>query len=314
MAKDGAQRMRELRERKKASGLVSTTLTVPAADLHFFREMAAKACRREVAARADSATAVGAELSASQEKQAFRWAAASGLKLRIGKAGIKLGELLAKNITVEIDRMGFPVGRLLGSEEQLMQRYGVSRNVLREAVRILEQQTVAAMLKGPGGGLVVTEQRMEAAAYLGGLYLESRRISPGQMHEIRYALELMVIERAIERMDADGEQRLRALVDAEDVQAKQPRLKYFHRFHLLLAELTGNPALHLFLDIVLREFRLHNRVNRMAQTPWKAQASARKAHRRIADAVIARDVETARAEMAKYQQAALAWIRNSRAD
>lgn len=309
MAKNGAQRMRELRERRKGSGLVTTTLTVPAADLHFFREMAAKACKREQASNAESAAMpVEPGLSPGQERLAFRWAAASGLKVRIGKAGMKLGEVLAKNITVEIDRLDFPVGLVLGSEEQLMERYGVSRNVLREAVRILEQQTVAAMVKGPGGGLVVTEQRVDAAAYHGGLYLEFCRIDAQQIHEIRQALELMIVERVIENLDAEGEQRIRALIDTEEVQAKQPRLKHFHRFHLLLAELADNPALRLFLEIVLREFRLHNRVNQMAQTQWEAQAGARKAHQRIANAIIARDADTARREMQRYLAVATEWI------
>jgi DNA-binding FadR family transcriptional regulator len=304
MAKNGAQRMRELRERQKASGLVTMTLTMPAADVHFFRDMAARACKRATAGSDEAEP----DLTAEQERLAFRWAATSGLKARIGKRGASLGDLLAKNLAVEIRQMGFPIGRRLGSESELMERNGVSRSVLREAIRILEQQTVAAMTKGSEGGLIVTEQRQEAAAYLGGLYLEYCRINADQIHEIRKALELIVIECVIERLTPAGEQRLRALLDAEEVQANQPRLKHFHRFHLLLAELADNPALSLFLDIVLREFRLHNRGNQMAEIPWDAQAAARKAHRRIANAVIARDVEKARAEMSKYLGATITWI------
>ena len=311
MAKSSAQRMRELRDRQRESGLVTTTLVIPAADIQFFREMARVACGR-ASGRAlpiSKSPIQPKGLTPAQEKLAFQWSAYSGLKVRLTKAGVTLSELLAMNISLEINRLGFPVGRVLGSEGQLMERYGVSRNVLRDAVRILEQQTIASMTKGPDGGLVVTEQRMDPAAYIGGEYLEYRGITPDQMMEIRRLLEHLAVSHVIGRLHVEGEKRLLALIDTEDHQASKPRLKHTHRFHLLLAEMSGNPALHLFLDIILRELRFHNWDKDTAGNPWGVQAGARAAHRRIANAILARDVAKAQTEMSSYLDAVSAWYR-----
>src|SRR5438067_13885634 len=67
--------------------------------------------------------------------------------------GEKLGVVVARQIEAEILDRGFPVGEVVGSEAGLIERYGVSRAVLREAIRLLEHRNVAAMRRGPGGGL-----------------------------------------------------------------------------------------------------------------------------------------------------------------
>jgi DNA-binding FadR family transcriptional regulator len=56
----------------------------------------------------------------------------------------------------EIIEKHWPVGQVLGSEVLLMQRFHVSRSVIREAERILNSLGVAKPKPGPGGGLVVT--------------------------------------------------------------------------------------------------------------------------------------------------------------
>ena len=69
--------------------------------------------------------------------------------------GRKLGEQLAERVEEEIIASGWPVGKVLGSEAELIERYGVSRAVFREAMRIVDHHGVAEMRRGPGGGLVV---------------------------------------------------------------------------------------------------------------------------------------------------------------
>ena len=68
----------------------------------------------------------------------------------------KLAEHVAAQIRGDIIAKGWPVGQVLAAEPELIERYGVSRSVLREAVRIVEYLGVARMRQGPGGGLVVT--------------------------------------------------------------------------------------------------------------------------------------------------------------
>ena len=57
------------------------------------------------------------------------------------RAPAKSGEVLAQRIQREIAAAGWPVGERIGTETELLQRYRVSRPVLREAVRLLETNT-----------------------------------------------------------------------------------------------------------------------------------------------------------------------------
>ncbi len=57
----------------------------------------------------------------------------------------KLGSQVARSIVVDVVDRGWPLGEVLGSEAELMDKYDVSRSALREAVRILEYHEVATM-------------------------------------------------------------------------------------------------------------------------------------------------------------------------
>ena len=70
---------------------------------------------------------------------------------------MSLAAEIARGIEAEVIATGWPVGAALGSEASLQRHYGVSRSVLREAVRLVEHHQVARMRRGPGGGLIVTE-------------------------------------------------------------------------------------------------------------------------------------------------------------
>src|SRR6202008_2145866 len=69
------------------------------------------------------------------------------------KRAAKVADLIVEDVMAS----GWPVGEVLGSEAELLERYQVSRAVFREAVRLVEHQQVATMRRGPGGGLVVIE-------------------------------------------------------------------------------------------------------------------------------------------------------------
>ena len=67
-------------------------------------------------------------------------------------AAPKLATVVARSIENQVVALGWPVGEVLGSEAELLERFGVSRAVLREAVRIVEHTGAARMRRGPGGG------------------------------------------------------------------------------------------------------------------------------------------------------------------
>jgi len=69
---------------------------------------------------------------------------------------------IAESIQQDMLDATAPLGTVLGSEVQLCERYGVGRDALREAIRILEFRGMARMRRGPKGGLVVRRPNEDA--------------------------------------------------------------------------------------------------------------------------------------------------------
>src|SRR5262245_31074298 len=111
----------------------------------------------------------------------------------IDDPGAKAGEQLARRIEEEIIAAGWPVGMRLGSEPELIERYGISRAVLREAIRILEHHQVARTREGRGGGLVVTAPDSGAITRALELYLRYQGVSLVDLLETKRALEMAAL-------------------------------------------------------------------------------------------------------------------------
>jgi DNA-binding FadR family transcriptional regulator len=217
----------------------------------------------------------------------------------------KRAEDLARTIVREVAQSGWPVGTVLGSEGDLIERYDVSRAVLREAVRLLEHHQVAQMRRGPGGGLVVTEPGTAAIVDVSALYLEYRGIEPQHLYQVRVALELAGVRLATERLDDQAGRRIRDCLTAEERNRHADLNVVSHDLHLLLIELAGNRLLALFLRIVVQLSAWHTPPVRSPRPKELIAADVHRTHRAIAEAVLAGDVDLARARMQKHLRALL---------
>lgn len=224
----------------------------------------------------------------------------------------KLGEILAQHIEDEIVAGDWQVGTVLGSEADLIERYGVSRAVFREAMRIVDHHGVAEMRRGPGGGLVITEPDLGAVVRAVSLQLKFENIRPDQVIEARNALELSCVRLAAQRIDAVGAARMDSFLDDELQRIKRTRRSRrpkgdlpSHDFHLLIAELTGNPAMSLFVQMISRV--LGEQAPRAESLDRVAQ-EVHRAHARIGAAVIAGDAETAERRMARHLESVRGYL------
>lgn len=310
MAKPTSLRVAEHRERQKEAGMISITLVVPESESRHFRELAAAARKRKLRSKPQPPDAVIAQprMPEAHLRLAQRWATATGLRLPPSETGLKLAEVLAKAITREIVRNGWPVGESLGSESELLARYGVGRNVLREAIRLLEYQSIAYMKRGTAGGLVISTPKLDAVADMASTYLEYRHISAEDLKNTRRGLQTLILDRCLDNIDHQGHQRLRDLVQHEQhLDKNTASTTELQRFHLVLAELTSDPALELLMDLVLRLYRHHTRPNRSAQG---ANALARiiPAHSAIAEAIISGDREQAHRLLQAHLDDVDSWV------
>src|SRR5689334_4415304 len=165
--------------------------------------------------------------------------------------GDKLATRVAGRIEAEIARRGWPSGESLGSEVDLREQYGVSRAVLREAVRLVEHHQVARMQRGPGGGLLIVTPDAGPATRASVIYLEYLGTSVEDLVAARLLLEPLAAALAAERITEDGITRLRGALAAEPERNSPGRWSH-DPLNVVLGELSGNPVLRLFIDVLTR--------------------------------------------------------------
>jgi DNA-binding FadR family transcriptional regulator len=218
----------------------------------------------------------------------------------------KLASTIADRIVDDVVAKGWPVGEVLGSEPELLARYGVSRAVLREAVRLVEHMQVARTRRGPGGGLVVVEPTVDAVIDAMVLYLHRVDATLQEVFEARIVLEEIVTELAPGRVGEAELLQLRDLMAQEAAgDIDDPRA-----LHALLASITRNPALELFVEVL-------NRVSMLYSRDWRELARAGgdeivHAHSALVDAVVAGDASSARRRMRRHLEAEGEFLRKRR--
>lgn len=211
----------------------------------------------------------------------------------------KRAEQVARAIEDRIVDLGWPVGRLIGSEQSLMAEHDASRGVLREAVRLLEHHGTARMRRGPGGGLVVQAPSAHAVKRSAALLLQYRKTDLTDLLAARAAIELTCLELVMDRMPSDPMigGRLLATLQAEAMQPGYPG-----SFHVALVRQSGNPVLTLFAETVI-ELHAEAMGEQDAADPEHAvldPATCMADHSAILDALTAGDRDGARAALADH--------------
>jgi DNA-binding FadR family transcriptional regulator len=220
----------------------------------------------------------------------------------------KLAEQVAVALRDDIERAGWPVGTVLGSESELVQRHGVSRAILREAVRILEHHGAVQTKRGPRGGLMVTAPDVTAIRRASRLYLEYEGVSPEGLSETRTVVEVTMARLAAERVTPASAMTLRDALDAE--RGMDQVATRFSDIHTALADASGNRLLSLFVEMLaeLVPARLHLE-QREAEQQAEISSLVHRAHERIVGAVVAGDAEQAGRRMRRHLQASAGVLR-----
>jgi DNA-binding FadR family transcriptional regulator len=222
-------------------------------------------------------------------------------------SGAKLAEVIASRIETLVMERGWPLGEILGSEPELIEQFGVSRAVFREAVRIVEHHGVARMRRGPKGGLVVTAPDLRAVQRPTTLYLDFKDVSSADLFTVRSTLELAAVELLSARLDERGVEALRdALVRERRAGIEGIHDAATHDLHVLIAELTENPALRLFVETLAS--LTHTRTGELEYVPEELEA-VHHAHDLIVEALIAGDTALAQRRMRLHLRATANYYR-----
>ncbi|HEY3057726.1 MAG TPA: FadR/GntR family transcriptional regulator [Chloroflexota bacterium] len=208
-----------------------------------------------------------------------------------------LSSMVAERLEDYVLRRGYQPGHKLPSERELGALFGVSRTVLREAVKLLNQKGLVQ--SSVGRGLYVAEPNGRTLASSIDTLLQLKQGRVDHILEVRAALEDLSARAAAERASVEDLAAMRTALEEMDRLLEQPVL--FIRsdltFHLALARATHNP---LLLALVEPTMTLMQHIReRMVNLP-DAATGAQKNHRRIYHAVANHDPAEAGAAMAEH--------------
>jgi GntR family transcriptional regulator, transcriptional repressor for pyruvate dehydrogenase complex len=163
-------------------------------------------------------------------------------QLRVPKAA----ELVAARIRGQIIRAELKQGDSLPAESELMETFGVSRPTLREAIRVLEMESLLRMRRGSRGGAVVTAPDPAVAARAVGVLLQLRGVTLRDIHEARTMIEPIAARHIAEsKTSGPALDMLRQRNETARATIRDFREFPHHSwgFHRSLVEGTGNQTL-----------------------------------------------------------------------
>lgn len=191
---------------------------------------------------------------------------------------------------------GMRPGDRLPSERELGEQFGVSRTVIREAVRSLTAKGVLEVRSG--SGLRVAAVDATAVSETLNLFLHGRPdLDYHLINEVREMIEVQVAGLACQRRTEADLEQLRQLCAqmGEHLGDPEQAIRMDVAYHRAIAQATHNDLFAIMLDSiggVLLEVR-----RRTADNEPSNLAKAHDHHERILACIIARDAEGARREM-----------------
>lgn len=162
---------------------------------------------------------------------------------------------VAEAIKEWVVEKGLEPGHRLPGEAELMDRFGMSKGTIREAMRLLQAQGLVVTKTGPGGGSFVGEVTRDRANALLANYFFFRKISIDDIYQVRIALEP---ENAASLAGTLTDAQLSELSEIMEAYAspaptpEEERMQHIAslRFHARLAAFSRNEILAFFISFL----------------------------------------------------------------
>jgi len=206
-----------------------------------------------------------------------------------------LADTVLNRLTEHIVNGDFGADGVLPSQGELARSFGVSRTVIREAMRGLCAQGLVAVSQGCAPRVRPPDSKPTVDSLR--LLLRRNKATLLQLAEVRYPVESEIAALAAERANAEHLRQLdRAVQDLVTAARLDDRIEADVRFHRVLAEATGNPVFVLLLE-TLAEFLHESRQRTLA---YSGVEQALIGHRAILEAVRHCDPRLAREAMQQH--------------
>ncbi|MEU7816597.1 FCD domain-containing protein [Pseudonocardia sp. NPDC049154] len=226
---------------------------------------------------------------------------------------VKLARRVARRLEQDLLAADLPVGSIFASETELRERYGVSRAVLREAIRLVEHHGLAVMRRGPYGGLVVQAPDARPLTNAVVVYLEYVGTTVEDLLAVRALLEPLAARLAAQNLTEEHIQALReALAEERSHGELAPAMRDL--LHVLVGRIGGNRVLALFIDVLVQLTERYAAIPPPPDEEGKRELSAASdhAHERITDAIIAGNAMLAEHRTIRHLDAMRDWLLSTR--
>jgi GntR family transcriptional repressor for pyruvate dehydrogenase complex len=219
--------------------------------------------------------------------------------------GEKVASLVARQIVRNIADNGNVVGDALEPESAMLDRFGVSRASLREALRILETHGLITIKPGPGGGPSIAGVDSRDFARMSTLFFQVLQVRFREVVEARLIIEPVMAGLAAARHSPELEGELEEIVrQGNEAENDTAWIAASDAFHGAVLGMSGNALLNLIAKALKDIYT--DRVSGF-NFPTKERSQVRRVHEKIAQAIVKGDAKVAETLMRDHM---VAYARN----
>lgn len=182
-------------------------------------------------------------------------------------------------------------GDKLPPETEIANQFNVSRQTIREALRILEHCGFITIQQGVSGGPLIVDTILNRLATLFIDMFHFKKVSPNELTEARFDIEKVMLRHVIERADDSDLEALKENVMMAKEKVKTNTSPYVENiaFHKLLARASKNYIYVVVIEsimAVVSDFR-----SEVEKVDFKRSRKITKYHEDILEAIIEQNLE-----------------------
>ena len=157
---------------------------------------------------------------------------------------------VARRIVQEIQEDDLVPGTLLDPEHLMVEKQGVARGTVREALRFLELHGTVKLRSGPRGGPVVSVPQLDHLVSALSLQLQFADATYRSVLEARRSVYPVLVAESAENATAEDIAALRACLDrlGEALSSSEATVREARSFHELIAGASKNLVLGLMVN------------------------------------------------------------------
>ena len=163
----------------------------------------------------------------------------------------KASEIVASSVVRDIISADLRVGDRLPAEADMLEQYAVSRESLREGLRLLEVQGLISIRRGPGGGPSVAPVNASYLARTASMYYNLCGATYSEVFDTWLDLEPLIAAKVARISDRRRKTAaLSVYLDDQEPLDDQEHFEELNTFHSVLAALAGNRVTTLLVQSV----------------------------------------------------------------